>query len=306
MARTWIEAGLNGPWGREHRPRIPITVEEIIAEGLAAAGEGAAIVHVHPYDPATGRQKDDWQIYARIIEGIRAHCDAIVYPTAGVGWEGGLDARAAARARFSQIEELARRGLIEMTNLDPGSVNVFRLEKIGGPDPGFVYQNPPELLEEGYRVTSAHRVRPNCAVYEPGFTRTGTAYAKATPGLLTPVYRFMFSDRFAWGFPPRLQYLDAHLTLFEECAPGVPWMIGGLDVDIFPLLPAAVACGGHVRVGLEDAPWGSALTNRQCVATAVKLIRENSSEPASPAEVRADLAEIDAQWMRARCRGQEP
>src|SRR5919205_2671505 len=85
---TWIEAALNGPWGRDLQPRIPVSVSEIVAEGVEAAESGAAIVHVHAYDPATGRQKDDWEIYARLIEGIRSRVDAIVYPTiplAGTG-----------------------------------------------------------------------------------------------------------------------------------------------------------------------------------------------------------------------------
>ena len=79
MNKVWIEAAVNGPWGRERQPGIPITVEEIIADGLAAASAGAAIVHVHAYDPATGRQRDQWETYARIIE--RAKVDVIVYPT---------------------------------------------------------------------------------------------------------------------------------------------------------------------------------------------------------------------------------
>ena len=81
MNKVWIEAALNGPWGRERQPGIPMTVDEIVADGLAAADAGAAIIHLHAYDPATGRQKDEWETYARIIEGIKAKADVIVYPT---------------------------------------------------------------------------------------------------------------------------------------------------------------------------------------------------------------------------------
>ncbi|HXW28522.1 MAG TPA: 3-keto-5-aminohexanoate cleavage protein, partial [Xanthobacteraceae bacterium] len=54
MSRVWIEAALNGPWGRHRQPGIPITVAEIVADGLAAADAGAAIIHVHAYDSASG------------------------------------------------------------------------------------------------------------------------------------------------------------------------------------------------------------------------------------------------------------
>jgi uncharacterized protein (DUF849 family) len=77
---VWLEVALNGPWGSERQPLAPLTVDEIVSEGIACAREGAAIVHVHAYDEGTGRQRDDWEIYARIIKGIRGQVDAIVYP----------------------------------------------------------------------------------------------------------------------------------------------------------------------------------------------------------------------------------
>src|SRR3712207_3082189 len=78
---VWLEAALNGPWARERQPLIPVAEEEVIADGIACARAGAAIVHLHAHDPATGRQRDDPAVYARIIEGIRSAVDAVVYPT---------------------------------------------------------------------------------------------------------------------------------------------------------------------------------------------------------------------------------
>ncbi len=72
MPKVWIEAALNGPWTRAKQPGIPVAVENIVADGIACAEAGAAIIHAHAYDVTTGHQKDDWEIYARIIEGIRA------------------------------------------------------------------------------------------------------------------------------------------------------------------------------------------------------------------------------------------
>jgi 3-keto-5-aminohexanoate cleavage enzyme len=48
-----------------------------------------------------------------------------------------------------------------------------------------------------------------------------------------------------------------------------------------------------VRVGLEDAPWRTPLTNLNWVEEAVRLVREAGGEPASAAEVRASLNAID-------------
>jgi uncharacterized protein (DUF849 family) len=43
-------------------------------------------------------------------------------------------------------------------------------------------------------------------------------------------------------------------------------------------------------VGLEDAPFGTARSNRALVEEAVKLIRKHGAEPATVAEMRAALA----------------
>src|SRR5215469_13539120 len=54
--KTWLEVALNGGWTRRLQRLIPVTPAEIVAEGIAAVRAGAAIVHVHAYDVASGRQ----------------------------------------------------------------------------------------------------------------------------------------------------------------------------------------------------------------------------------------------------------
>ncbi len=274
MPKVWIEAALNGPWTRAKQPGIPVAVEEIVADGIACAEAGAAIIHAHAYDVTTGHQKDDWEIYARIIEGIRAKADVIVYPTIPSPALGQADTA----KRFGHTAELAKRGLIEWAVIDPGSVHFARFDDLAH---GGIYQNP-------------HNVHPSYAIYEPGFTRLGAALAAIAPPSPTPIYRFMFSQEFAWGFPPREAYLDAHLALLAEAAPGAPWMIAGLGVDITPLIPHTVARGGHVRVGLEDINWGSTQTNEELVKDAVQRVRKTGGEPATTAEVRNALRVMDA------------
>jgi 3-keto-5-aminohexanoate cleavage enzyme len=274
MAKTWLEVALNGPWGRALQPRIPIRVEDIVAEGVACAREGAAIVHVHAYDEASGTQHDHADIYARIIDGIRSRLDCIVYPTIPFSGE-----FSSAAARFAAIESLARRGLLEWAVVDPGSVNIA----------GQVYLNPDEHVRHGLELAARHRFHPGYAIYEAGFVRLGAELALATPGLPQPIYRLMFSDQFSFGFPPREYALAAYLELLTEFAPGAPWMLAGLGVDILPLAGAAVARGGHLRVGLEDAPLCSALGNVEMVRAGRSVIERAGGSLASAGEVRAAL-----------------
>jgi uncharacterized protein (DUF849 family) len=269
---TWLEVALNGGWGRHRQPGIPVTVRNIVDEGVACARAGAAIVHVHAYDEASGRQRDDADAYARIIEGIRECCDCIVYPTIPLGGD------TSAAARFAAIEGLARRGLLECAVVDPGSVNIA----------GYVYLNSDEHIRHGLALAARHRFHPGYAIYEPGFLRLGAKLARETAAP-QPIYRFMFSQGLSFGFPPAEYALEAYLRLLAEVAPGSPWMVAGLDVDILPLAGAAAVRGGHVRVGLEDAPLGSTRSNLEWVQAARSAILAAGSSLASPAEVRRAL-----------------
>lgn len=299
MPKVWIEAALNGAWTRERQPAIPISVEEIVADGIAAAKAGAAIIHLHAYDVATGRQRDDYDIYAPIIEGIRAKVDAIVYPTLPITGSGYAGELRSAQERYAHLERLAKNGLAEWGVIDPGSAVFTRFDQIARGEAGYTYFNPDEHFREGMRIAADYGVRPSYAIYEAGCTRLGVATAASMPKVPTPVYRFMFAEEFCFGFPPREHYLDTHLALLDEVAPGAPWMVAGLGVDIRPLIAPAVAHSGHIRVGLEDRPWGVAETNRGLVEEAVRLVRAAGGEPATAAEVRAACAAIDVAGGRA-------
>jgi uncharacterized protein (DUF849 family) len=289
--KTWLEVSLNGPWSRDRQPGIPISVKDIVAEGIACARAGAAILHVHAYDEKTGRQKDDADLYAAIIEGIRAKEDVVVYPT--LPFAGSVDApkMMTAQERFAHTETLAKRGLLEWAVVDPGSTNITRLDEIPAGKQGFVYANPESHIRLGLELASRYRFHPGYALYEPGFVRLGAALERAYPQVPQCIYRFMFSDGLSFGFPPRPYALDAFLRLLADEAPHAPWMIAGLDVDITPLIAYAVERGGHVRVGLEDAPFGATKTNVQLVEEAVGLIRSVGKEPATIQEIRQALAQ---------------
>ena len=274
MAETWLEVALNGSWGKVKQPRIPVSVPDIVAEGIACAREGAAIVHVHAYDEASGRQRDDAELYARIIEGIRERVDCIVYPTIPFGHAG-----MPASERFAAIEELGRRGLLEWAVVDPGSVNIDES----------VYLNPLDHVRHGLALASRFGFHPGYAIYEAGFARLGAALARLVSHLPQPIYRFMFSQALLFGFPPEDYALDAYLHLLASEAPGAPWMVAGLEVDILPLVASAARRGGHVRVGLEDAPLGSPRSNLDWVRAGRDAIERAGARLASAAEVRAAL-----------------
>jgi uncharacterized protein (DUF849 family) len=284
---TWLEVALNGPWSRAKQPLIPITRHEIVEAALACAGEGASIVHLHAYDERSGRQRDDYELYAPIIERIRTRTDVVCYPTIPFAGSGDAKAPMTPAQRYAAVEKLLRAGLIEWAVVDPGSVNIAHAEDVAAQREGFVYANPEAHVRYGLALARAHRMTPSYAIYEPGFVRLGAALHAAAGGAPQPVYRFMFSTQFRFGFPPLEWALDAYLRLLQLEAPAAPWMVAGLGVDMEPLLDAAVGRGGHVRVGLEDAPLGCVDDNRALVARAARAIQSAGGRVASAAQVRA-------------------
>lgn len=274
---VWLEVALNGGAGTQYQPGIPVTEEAIISEGIACAKAGAAIIHLHAYNE-DGEAVENADIYSRLIAGIRAKCEAIVYPTLGLS--GTLE------ERFAPIKILMERGLLECGVIDPGSVNIAHKMHIamGGGD--FIYPNPTDHIREGLRLAQDGQWRPAYAIYEPGFARLGAALAEQFPNLKTPIYRIMFSDNLLFGTTPNetaLRFYAAHLL---ETAPDAPWMLSGLDANIDSLIAPALELGAHVRVGLEDAPFGATKSNLEYVEETATLIEKLGYTLATPDEVR--------------------
>jgi 3-keto-5-aminohexanoate cleavage enzyme len=284
--KTWIEVALNGAWTRKFQPRIPVLAREVIEEGVACIKAGAAIIHAHTLDPATGRQNGDVDNCAAFMEGIRAQVDAIVYPTV----TGKPDPSNPAWL-WDPAVELAKRRILEWGFLDPGSVNFCRFDNSeAGMGGNGVYVNTNPALEAAARLAAEYKFHPAYACYEAGFVRHGALLHRRNPAMPVPIYRIMLSSGMTFSFPPEPWAVEAYAKLLATCAPGSPWMVAGLAVDVLPLIPTVVALGGGVRVGLEDAPFGTARSNLDLVGAAVNAIQKAGSEPASTADVRVELA----------------
>jgi uncharacterized protein (DUF849 family) len=67
-------------------PAIPVTPEKIASSALEAAAAGAAVVHCHVRDPATGKSSRAVHLYREVVERIRAaNTDVVINLTAGMG-----------------------------------------------------------------------------------------------------------------------------------------------------------------------------------------------------------------------------
>ncbi len=285
---VWLEVALNGSWNRKRQPLVPISVDEIVAEGIACVREGAAIVHYHAFDTATGQQSDDVDLHRRIIEGIRGQVDALVYPTTGSRklLPGQPDTTT---GRFDLARALGRHGLLDCLVIDPGAHLMFDPVQRWAP---YIYANFNEEIDEALALCRQCGATPSYAIYEPGYARVGAHRAAAAGLTVQPMYRAMFSDTLLYGLPPGVAAITAYAALFASL--GTRWMMAGLDYDITRWTAPALAAGADLRVGLEDAPHGSTRGNVQQVQDAARAVAHASRSLASAADIRRALAQAQS------------
>ena len=115
------------------------------------------------------------------------------------------------------------------------------------------------------------------------------AYNLVKAGLLEKPLEFGFVMGAPNAQECTLRQLGHLLSMLE---PGDTWTSVGVGKFEMPLAYAAIAHGGHVRVGLEDTnklPNGEIATNYELVEHVVEMAKSMGREIATPAEAREIL-----------------
>jgi len=239
---------------KESSPHLPVSVEEIVEDGLAVLAGGASMLHVHA---RTADGAPAWQpeIYGRIFEGIRQHHpDAILVATTSGRQHADLEKRSAV---------LSLRGAAkpDMASLTLGSMNFPQQPSL----------NSPETIQSLCMLMRENGITPELEAFEPGMLN----------------YAFYLQRK---GFLPETCYVNLLLgslgttpgrvvdlaNLVRELPCNWIWAGAGIGRYQLSMNCAAVLMGGHVRVGLEDNPCYDyleceAATNRGFVERIVKL-----------------------------------
>jgi len=66
-------------------PYLPITPDQIVADAVAAAEAGAAMLHLHARDPVTGRPDQNPELFKQFMPRIKQQTNAILNVTTGGG-----------------------------------------------------------------------------------------------------------------------------------------------------------------------------------------------------------------------------
>jgi uncharacterized protein (DUF849 family) len=269
---------------------VPVTPAAIAESAIEAAEAGAAIVHIHVRDPATGRGSRDPALYREAVQRIRSSgVDVVLNLTAGMGGDlvlGGdesplpLDATGTdmvgAAERLVHVEEL----LPDICTLDCGSMNFAA----GG---DYVMVNTPGVLRAMAARVQRLGVRPELEVFDTG----GLVMVEELlrDGLIDDPPMIQLCTGIPYGAPDDPGTLLAMVNRLPANAVFSAFAIGRMQI---PFAALAVLVGGNVRVGLEDNLYlsrGVLATNGQLVERAVALLDSMNVRVLGPEEVRDRL-----------------
>ena len=273
-----ISAALTGVLAtREQCPAIPYTPKEIADEAKRAADAGAAIVHIHARTPEGG---PDWSVdtFAEILSEVRARTEVMVnFSTGAVG--------VAAEDRVAHIRELRP----EIGALNMGSMNyaIYSAKKKTFYH-DHVFANPFKDIQFFLEAMNGAGVRPELECFDTG--HIGNTAPLIDMGVLRPPYQFSLIMGVLGGIPGTTRHL---INQVDTLPSGSLWQVIGIGLNQWPLVAAAIAMGGNVRVGLEDNFYVEegkmAKSNAELVEKAARLARDEGREVASVEQAREIL-----------------
>jgi 3-keto-5-aminohexanoate cleavage enzyme len=268
-----------GIHGKEANPNLPEQPDEIVAQGIAAAEAGAAVLHVHARNP-DGSNTMDPAIYRELHDRLCAGTDVIVQLTTG-------------GSPRLPVQERLNTVLLspEMCSLNMGLLNFFiRGEQV-------FFANHRSDIERFAREIAERGVRPELEVYSAAMLEE--VQHLLSLDILEPPYVVNFvlhtpTQGGSRGTPENLHDLMARVRALGVPEESLRINVSAMGPTQLPLTTMALAWGLNIRVGMEDNVLyrrGEPLeSNAQLVERAVRIATELDRPVATPEQAREVLA----------------
>jgi 3-keto-5-aminohexanoate cleavage enzyme len=249
----------------EQTPHLPFTPQLLGETARAVREAGASILHVHCRND-DGTNTQSVERFGQAYEAIRAQSDLIVQFSTG----GAIGMTPQERAAVLELRP-------EMATLTCGSVNF-------GND---IFENSFPIMRDLLKKMNEFGVRPELEIFDKGHLANARRLAKER--LLV----FPQHVDFVLGVPGGLEATVQNLCdLVDDLPEGCTWSVAGIGKRQLPMAMAAIAMGGHVRVGLEDNLFysrGRLARNDELVARVARLAAEAGRSIATPDRARKVL-----------------
>jgi uncharacterized protein (DUF849 family) len=249
-------------------PALPVTLDELVATAKECQAAGAAVIHVHIRD-AQARPTLDLPRLTDTVQALREGTDLIVQLSTGGAVTDSFERRLA-------VLDAAP----DACSLTCGTVN-FGDE---------VFMNSWPFIRELYARTQQLGVVPEFELFDLGHVAT---LRRLLGDLGPPAGGHVHCD-LVMGVPGGMPGDAATLVAAVAALPaGATWSATGIGRTSLPVMFAALAAGGHLRVGMEDttsfARGRPATGNAELVGRAA-ILAELAQRPAmSPADARTML-----------------
>ncbi|MGS4945440.1 3-keto-5-aminohexanoate cleavage protein [Meridianimarinicoccus sp. RP-17] len=252
---------------KANNPAVPISVAEQVESTHEAFEAGASILHAHVRNDDQTPSSDP-EKFARLKEGVEAHCPGMIIQFSTGGRSG------AGKARGGMLPLRP-----DMASLSVGSNNF----------PTRVYENPPDLVDWLAAEMLAHGVKPEIEAFDLSHILKAKEMSDRGQLAGTPYVQFVMGVKNA--MPADRDVFDYYVhTVRRLFGPDAPWCAAGIGASQIVLNDWAIAAGGHARTGLED---NVRLDRDRLASSNAALVRRT-------AEICERYARPVATWQQAR------
>jgi len=253
-------------------PALPVTLEELVTTAKECREAGAAVIHVHIRD-GSARPTLDLGRLSETVRALRESTDLIVQLSTGGAVTDPFERRLA-------VLDAAPDGC----SLTCGTVNF-------GDD---VFMNPWPFMCELYQRTKQVGVVPEFELFDMGHV---AALHRLLDTYGPPFGGHVHCD-LVMGVPGGMPGDAATLVQAVAALPeGATWSATGVGRTTLPVMFAALAAGGHLRVGMEDTVTFSrgrpVRGNAELVERAAELAGLAQRPAMTPAQARVMLGVPD-------------
>ncbi|MGW8168721.1 MAG: GNAT family N-acetyltransferase [Sulfurovaceae bacterium] len=248
---------------------VPVSVDEIVEDAVKVYDAGARIVHLHARD-AEGYPAFEARYYEEMITAIRRERPELICcaTTSGRNFKS-IEQR-------SEVLYLTGRAKPDMASLTLGSLNFAT-----GPS-----MNSLDMIQQLAMIMREQGIKPEMEIFDAGMINVAKYLERHQIISGKKYFNILLGNiNTAPATMGDLAYLSSALPADST------WAAAGLGVFQLPMNTAAIAAGGHVRVGIEDAIYYDykktrLATNEALVKRIARIAQELQREIATGSETR--------------------
>jgi uncharacterized protein (DUF849 family) len=251
-------------------PQLPTTLPELVETAVACQAAGASLIHIHIRD-ASHQPSLDAVLLRESVQAVREQTSLVIQLSTGGNVHDPLERR------------------LTVLDAEPDSCSLTCGTTNFGDD---VFLNPFPFMAQLYLQAQEREIVPEFELFDLGHV--------AALRRLIDAYGLPFGGKvhvdFITGVPGGMPGTPAALLAGIQALPDevTSWAATGVGRSHLPIAAAALASGGHLRVGMEDnliyAKGQPVQRNDELVSRAADLARLMQRPPLTTDEARVLLS----------------